>query len=479
MKKIIMLCGLLLLTFLWGMLELKYGNGAENRGNQANVSPQENMGSGRVEETGTQNENGEQREIQSGTEGLETDESESGIRVLLKSDGYESEYHTDICLTCDKDYTIQKEDSQIRYKAGEEIQITPQSDLFAKGEVLQAFSNDGRFYFPELERAETDIGYEGSLEIRKTDQGLLLVNVLPLESYLCGVLPSEMSEAFLLEALKAQAICARTYAMQQQESGRAEEYGADLDDSTSYQVYNNRRHGAKTDQAVKETAGLVMMMQDGALADARYYSTSCGLDLHRNLSEESVFAAFLQEDQISSVEAEEPFYRWKTNIQLVDLQEKTEWEKIENLQVAERNEKGAATCLEITGQRKTVEQDEADADQTVTSEEAVQKIETEEVTEKIIGEYQIRQFLALADLVITLQDGSTREGWQLLPSAFFYLQPVTEGDILTGYDVYGGGYGHGEGMSQNGARHMAEQGEDCETILKNYYGEIELVKYSS
>ena len=199
------------------------------------------------------------------------------------------------------------------------------------------------------------------------------------------------------------------------------------------------------------------MMQDGALADARYYSTSCGLDLHRDLSEESVFAAFLQEDQVRSVEAEEPFYRWKTSIQLANLQVKTEWETIENLQVTERNEKGAVTTLEITGQKK----------------------DTEQANERIDGEYQIRQFLALADPVITLQDGSTREGWQLLPSAFFYLQPVSEEGILTGYEVYGGGYGHGEGMSQNGARHMAEQGEDCETILKNYYGEIELIRYSS
>ena len=282
------------------------------------------------------------------------------------------------------------------------------------------------------------------------------MNVLSLENYLCGVLPGEMSASFPMEALKAQAICARTYALQQQENQRAKELGADLDDSTSYQVYNNRQHGTKTDQAVKETAGLVMM-QDGALADARYYSTSCGLDLHRDLSEESVFAAFLQEDQVRSVEAEEPFYRWKTSIQLANLQVKTEWETIENLQVTERNEKGAVTTLEITGQKK----------------------DTEQANERIDGEYQIRQFLALADPVITLQDGSTREGWQLLPSAFFYLQPVSEEGILTGYEVYGGGYGHGEGMSQNGARHMAEQGEDCETILKNYYGEIELIRYSS
>ena len=419
-----MLCGLLLLTFLWGMLGLQYGNHA--------------------------------KDIIIQRDSQTTSKTDSEIRVLLKNDGYVSEYHADICLTCDKDYKIREEDSQIRYKAGEKIQITPQSAWFAKGDVIQVFSNGGWFYFPELERAEENIGYEGSLEIRKTDQGLLLINVLSLENYLCGVLPGEMSASFPMEALKAQAICARTYALQQQEDQRAKEFGADLDDSTSYQVYNNRQHGEKTDQAVKETAGLVMM-QDGILADARYYSTSCGLDLHRDLSEESVFAAFLQENQIHSVEAEEPFYRWKTSIRMADLQEKTGWETIENLQVTERNEKGAVTTLEIMGQKKN----------------------TEQANERINGEYQIRQFLALADPVIILQDGSTREGWQLLPSAFFYLQPVTEGDLLTGYEIYGGGYGHGEGMSQNGARHMAEQGEDYETILKNYYGQIKLVKYSS
>ena len=450
MKKIIILCGLLLLTFFWGILELKYGSHTENWKKLITALQQENMeqtGTGIQEDTETQKENVVQTALG----------SEREIRVLLKSDGYASEYHSDICITSDGDYEIQNEENSSLYRAGEKIQITPQSDLFAKKDVLQVFSDDGMFYFPELERAEEDIGYEGSLEIRKTDQGLLIVNILPMERYLCGVLPSEMSESFPLEALKAQAVCARTYAIQQQENGRAKEYGADLDDSTSYQVYNNRRHGTKTDRAVKETTGLVMM-QDGLLADARYYSTSCGLDLHMDLSEDSVFAAFLQEDKMRSVEAEEPMYRWKTSIRLADLQEKTEWKKITSLEITERDGRGMAVCLEVTGQKNTGE---------------------ESVCEKIEGEYQIRQFLALADPVITLQDESTREGWPLLPSAFFYLQPVSEEGLLTGYEICGGGYGHGEGMSQNGARHMAEQGEDCETILKNYYGEIELIRYSS
>ena len=450
MKKIIILCGLLLLTFFWGILELKCGSHTENWKKLMTALQQENMkqtGTGIQEDTETQKENVVQTVLGADQE----------IRVLLKSGGYASEYHTDICLTSDGDYKIRTEENSSLYRAGEKIQITPQSDLFAKKDVLQVFSDDGMFYFPELERAEEDIGYEGSLEIRKTDQGLLIVNILPIERYLCGVLPSEMSESFPLEALKAQAVCARTYAIQQQENGRAKEYGADLDDSTSYQVYNNRRHGTKTDRAVKETTGLVMM-QDGLLVDARYYSTSCGLDLHMDLSEDSVFAAFLQEDKMRSVEAEEPMYRWKTSIRLADLQEKTEWKKITSLEITERDGRGMAVCLEVTGQKNTGE---------------------ESVCEKIEGEYQIRQFLAMADPVITLQDESTREGWKLLPSAFILLNPVIEEENITGYEILGGGYGHGEGLSQNGAKHMAEQGENCEEILKNYYGAIEIVRYSS
>ena len=44
----------------------------------------------------------------------------------------------------------------------------------------------------------------------------------------------------------------------------------------------------------------------------------------------------------------------------------------------------------------------------------------------------------------------------LLPSAFFYLMPNYENDVLVSYTLIGGGYGHGKGMSQNGARHMAD-----------------------
>lgn len=375
---------------------------------------------------------------------------EETIRILITSDNFESEYHQKICLFSDEEYRVCSEVGEKQYQAKEQCQITLQDEMFSKDGRLLVQSDGGLFYFPELTRAEEGIGYAGSLEIEKTSQGMLLINELPLEAYLCGVLPSEMTAAFPLEALKAQAICARTYALEQKKEKRASKYHVDLDDSTSYQVYNNRMHSERTDLAVKETKGLVMK-RNGVYMDARYYSTSCGLDLKLDLSENEVFAAFMQDHQIRSIESEEPLYRWKTELYLKELAERTGWNKIESLTVLTRSSKGAATALKINGEKENGDREEI-----------------------IEGEYQIRLYLAMTEPVIDLQDGTVREGWTLLPSAFFLLEPITEQDTVAGYKIYGGGYGHGEGMSQNGAKHLAEQGMNCEEILEQYFEDMEL-----
>lgn len=409
MKRIMLLAALLMITFLFAILECRL--------TESTVQPEE---------------------------------KEEMVRILITSDNFESEYHQKICLFSDTGYRISSAAGERRYQAKEQCQITAQDEMFSKDGRLQIQSDGGLFYFPELIRAEKGIGYAGSLEIEKTQQGMLLINELPLETYLCGVLPSEMTAAFPLEALKAQAICARTYALEQKKEKRAEKYHADLDDSTSYQVYNNRMHSERTDLAVKETKGLVMK-RDGAYMDTRYYSTSCGLDLKLDLSENEVFAAFMQNDQMRSIESGEPLYRWKTEVYLKDQAEKTGWNKIESLTVLTRSSKGAATELKVSGEKENGEREEI-----------------------IEGEYQIRSYLAESKPVITLQDGTTREEWSLLPSAFFLLEPIAEQDTVKGYRIYGGGYGHGEGMSQNGAKHLAEQGMSCEEILEQYFEDVEL-----
>ena len=68
-------------------------------------------------------------------------------------------------------------------------------------------------------------------------------------------------------------------------------------------------------------------------------------------------------------------------------------------------------------------------------------------------------------LVITKKDGKTVTGWGSLPSGFISIEDIGNGD----FQIFGGGFGHGAGMSQNGAQAMAKSGMKCEEILKFFY----------
>ena len=87
------------------------------------------------------------------------------------------------------------------------------------------------------------------------------------------------------------------------------------------------------------------------------------------------------------------------------------------------------------------------------------------------GEYSIRKFLSPLYTPVIAQDGYEADGMSLLPSAFFYFVPEYEEGTLTGYTLKGGGYGHGIGLSQNGAKGMADAGLDYTEILSEYYGD--------
>ncbi len=120
-----------------------------------------------------------------------------------------------------------------------------------------------------------DRRYHGRLRLRASGGELLVVNQLNLESYLRGVLPAEMGPAQFpeLEALKAQAVAARTYAVAH--LGDHDDEGYDLCASPACQVYRGAdAHHPLSDRAVEETAGLIAAY-DGRPIDAMYTST-CG-----------------------------------------------------------------------------------------------------------------------------------------------------------------------------------------------------------
>lgn len=380
--------------------------------------------------------------MESNSEMVEKD-GETQIRVLIKAAGYASSYHDKIQLTSAGGFTVSDGTETQKYLPETVLEFTAQEFWSEESDVLYLQSETDSFEVEQLHRDRSGTDYHGTMEIRKTENGLLLINELPLEEYLCSVVPSEMPSSYPEEALKAQAICARTYAMRQMQEGRARKFFADVDDSVSYQVYNNQDRSGKTDQAVYDTKGLVLK-EGEQLIDALYYSTSCGRNTKIDLSAEAVFATFLTDDTLTAYEAEEPWFRWQTELNLDQMP------GVRLLEVAERRPDGAAELLQVEmtgGERK-----------------------------QIRGEYEIRKYLAEFQPVVTLQNGEEKSELTLLPSAFLVLQPKYEEEILTGYTVLGGGYGHGNGMSQNGAKQMALQGKTFEEILDSYYHTAEITK---
>lgn len=351
------------------------------------------------------------------------------------------------------------------------------------------------------ETKEPDRKYPGTLQDYETENGWVIVNEVPLEEYLRRVVPSEMPSGYAEAALKAQAVCARTYAVWQMQEYAYPEYEAHVDDSVSFQVYNQVESQESTDQAVQETKGQIMLYE-GRPVKAYYFATSCGVttdeaiwedadptktpyiegrrtgngSLKKSLTEETVFERFIRKKHAGDLEIAEPWYRWNCYLSLAQItdnvqkwlqvrSEKTkdgilvkngdQWIKredcdpgeIRSVSIEKRNTGGAALEMLMEGTKETL---------------------------KIRYEYNIRMFLGAPEEKIYKNDGTVKEGSPLLPSGYFVLEPVQKDGKTVGYEVYGGGLGHGAGMSQNGARILAEQGESYESILHYFYKDIEL-----
>ena len=101
--------------------------------------------------------------------------------------------------------------------------------------------------------------------------------VVPMdtEDYIIHVTAAEMPATYEKEALKAQAICARTYAYGHSNRYAYPEVKGNMDDTVSFQVYNQGMESAETNEAILATTGQILM-KDDAVVDTLYYSTSCG-----------------------------------------------------------------------------------------------------------------------------------------------------------------------------------------------------------
>ena len=137
------------------------------------------------------------------------------IRVLIKTSDFSDVLHQTVTLTAESDFLLQygtgEEMQEELFSRGDEVTIDTDSDYFV-GERIRIVPTvlTGRVRLINVNRSQGTPSYRGHIELLRTADGIAVVNELPLEEYLYSVVPSEMPASYPLEALKAQAICART-----------------------------------------------------------------------------------------------------------------------------------------------------------------------------------------------------------------------------------------------------------------------------
>jgi stage II sporulation protein D len=265
------------------------------------------------------------------------------------------------------------------------------------------------------------LSYRGRLILKAAGDSLLLVNEVALDEYLYGVLPSEVSENWPAEALKAQAVAARTYAVFRAQESPSKLY--DLDDSTRSQVYlGTSKEGQHSRAAVDSTKSLVLSYQ-GALAQTFFFANSGG----HTADSRTVWGSNLP--YLHGVD--DPFaeggehYHWHVSIDqdalLAALRKAGHpIQDFEAIEVLGHDDSDRVTRLRLSGRGSNLE----------------------------LSGNAFRQAL----------------GGDQLRSTNFKWSRRGDSNDFSGY-----GWGHGVGLSQEGAEAMARKGYSYKQILEFYF----------
>lgn len=242
---------------------------------------------------------------------------------------------------------------------------------------------------------------------------------LSMDEYLQGVIPSEMPVSFELEALKAQAVAARTYVVQR---------GYEVDDTVQTQVYYDidqqkeiwgssyDTYADKVKQAVSETKDEIMTYE-GEVISAVFFSSSCGKTANADEYWENEVPYLQSVD--SSWDKEEDDYEQTVEFSEEEFAEKLGFEnEVSQIEEPSYYESGYVKSIEIDG--------------------------------IVFSGREVRELLELRSSCFSIEKKDTT------------------------YYVTTKGYGHGIGMSQYGAQAMAESGKTYDEILKHYYQGIEI-----
>jgi len=286
---------------------------------------------------------------------------------------------------------------------------------------------DKRFSaIPDSEKAIKKIGnfkgellvsgvrYLGNIEIWKGEKGLYLINELPLEDYVRSVVLSEVADDWEMEALKAQAVIVRTYAIKYMQKGADRLYH--LTSSTLHQIYRGDNSDSRVSYAVMQTRGEILTY-NGEPIEAFYHSTCGG---RTELPEEVFGKAYPYLKSVSSDCSLSPYWVWQRRLTVRKIEKRLGLSGLKEIRIRSYTKTGRVKELAFITSGGT----------------------------KVILSKDLRRLL----------------GWKTLPSTWFTLRKNGDTFIFDGK-----GYGHGVGLCQWGAQQMAKEGKTYKEILSFYY----------
>ena len=339
------------------------------------------------------------------------------------------------------------------------------------------------------------------VDIDKEQGKLNVINIIGIEEYLYGVLKKEISPSWPAEALKAQAVAARTFAIFNM--NKYIDKGYNICASTNSQAYGGVNHeDPLTNRAVDETRGVIITYK-GKPINAVYHSDSGGY----TEDSENVWGSFLP--YLRSVESKfeekvsPPHHTWSYSISEKDLTEKLQKQghkinSIVSIEPVKKSETGRASELvfiadnnkvinmktndfrsligvdlirstffniEVIGKESNITEDTEDKKEIEDKEE--QKESIKEILEQK-KDWTIKELLEL-------MEKNKEEKEEKKEEKVLKAEIVKSNTPLT-FIFSGSGSGHGVGMSQWGAYGMTLQGSKYQDIIKYYYQGIDIIK---
>jgi len=374
--------------------------------------------------------------------------------------------------------------------------VASTSEIIVKdmaGNTLTSFSNTGTDFIgcSDLENGKFNIGsttYRGGLMFYK-GSAYEFINVISLEKYLYGVVPAEMYSSFMLEALKAQAVAARCYAATN--VGKHASLGFDVCTTTHCQAYKGvSGEVAKCSNAASETTGKTVQY-DNRIIECNFSKNNGGYIE----SSKSIWGSELPY-YAEKADPYTPDYNWSVTYTKAELESKLASAglnvgSIVGVSIIERSGGGAVLKLAIMGSQGSITLEKTKISSLLgsgikslhfdISNNGAGTVPSDDVKKYILGGANTAFERALASLYVINGEGKvtrlaglsnlTIRTNILATTLAMTLANISAAQTETGDAItfVGKGYGHGVGMSQDGANAMATQGFSYDEILKFYY----------